>query len=436
MAIEQKKLQCRRAVVHFIYSFSFATKEENPDEKTSPIKSYYIKVNQLKNALNESDNNNNDYSVKGGTPPTRQGIAQHLTFKSDSNDTAYIDIDRGRGDLNGDVLHTGGLVRLFPCASTCCIDVELPTAQDKKQYYGGEQISKILGLRKFTTGSDHNSSLQKLFKDKNGTYTLNEWFKSKIKKICHSSPEISWLGKDLDLIDPTTEYQSPWAVTVLEVEGELADIFCTSDWEQENPALQKAQLIQKYVNELAPLVYNTPASFILEPDYVNASTHGGIPLIHNMGVDGRLFVHVSRRGALCICKDMDKDPAKHFVRDLLNLSELLRARWHTLITMNKVLDHSLRKMRNQYQNDDIRDDAQLQEIMRLREWISLSLEDPGIYVIAGEFLSNLYDHLQSTFRIIELRNPILQKLDLLDKIFRDYQEMDWLDVAPKHRTTK
>jgi hypothetical protein len=234
----------------------------------------------------------------------------------------------------------------------------------------------------------------------------------------------------MDLINLEEESQSPWTITVLEVDEDIADDFCgAGDWGT-NPAEGKMLRMQKYVDEVATILFRYPGGddgdlMYLEPSYLKSPTVQGIPGLYSMGLEARLFIHVSRRSALCICADMDIPPTNRFMNDLLNLCEIVRGRWHMLIMMNQVLDHSLRDMATS--NTNIKDDEQqILSLRQLREWLSTALEDPGIYVIAGEFLSDLYQELEETFRIVELRKLVLDKLQLLEKIFRDTQEYRYL----------
>jgi len=59
--------------------------------------------------------------------------------------------------------------------------------------------------------------------------------------------------------------------------------------------------------------------------------------------------------------------------------------------------------------------------------MATSLEDPGIYVLAGDALSRLHESLKEIFSLRELRETILGKSDLLDRLYGDMIQSDWLE---------
>lgn len=416
-----------------------------------------------------------------GTPSDRKGISPHLDFITDTYDSVYISFKHvehiNEGNDGQEVpyprlkgsdgpplsVSIAGLVRLMPNSSTCCLSVSLITSKETTQgedgyqetqrenspNFSSDEVHKLLQLIK-TKGQD-SPFQSKIQFSKHNSITLFELFRRVVNKICEyndfgfedKASQLTWLeayGKN-PMISPCSESQTPVTITVLEVDDETAETFCQSGCRGREPAQQKMLGIQEYEDEIAPILFRSPTEhnsqgLMLEPSYLRTPTPQGVPGLFNMGVDARLYVHVSRRSALCIFRDMATPPADHFLNDLLNLVEIVRARWHMLIIMNQVVDHAIRDFRSGVEDEDYESDK-LRELVRLREWLSTSLEDPGIYVVAGEFLSNLSGHLEKTFRIDKLRKLVLGKFKLLEKLYRDVTEIQLLDIErPLRRLRK
>ena len=137
--------------------------------------------------------------------------------------------------------------------------------------------------------------------------------------------------------------QSPWVVTVLEVDQPLADVFC--DWfaDEVDPAAAKAERIKPYHQDIARILFRSVSGmdFYLEPTYLSYSSEGPVPRFNSVNVDARLFVCISTRSILCICQDKGQDPGLYFIPAALDLYETIRSQWHMLVIMNKMLDGAL-----------------------------------------------------------------------------------------------
>jgi hypothetical protein len=233
---------------------------------------------------------------------------------------------------------------------------------------------------------------------------------------------VSWLDREKDLINAKVEAQNPWVVTAAEVEGKAADAFCSMGDAGDDPARTKMMRIRKYERDIVPLVFRSVTSdLVLEPAYVEPPTSVGIPGLYSVNIDARLFVTLSRRSIFCLCPDLNANPALYFLPGLLDLCETVRARWHTLVMINKYVDKLLPGLRGPKQTRLER----REQLFTVRGMLVSTLEDPTIYIVAGDALSKLYSRLAEIFRLVELKRALIEKMDLVDRIYRDARELDW-----------
>jgi Ni,Fe-hydrogenase III large subunit len=66
-----------------------------------------------------------------------------------------------------------------------------------------------------------------------------------------------------------------------------------------------------------------------------------------------------------------------------------------------------------------------EQLFMVRGMLVSTLEDPTIYIVAGDALSKLYSRLAEIFRLVELKRALIEKMDLVDRIYRDARELDW-----------
>lgn len=398
---------CQRVTVHFIYSFSLQRKNG----------SYLVDPSALVKARR---------SWRAGTPISRRGIAPHLVVKPNS---AWHEDRRLNGSVQGRRGSVGRLTRLFPIGGTCCIDIEIPkTPNGELDTHAIQGILHLvhLGHKERTVAAKSKLTLRR---DGGADERVYHLFAGAVRELCEAS-DLKWL--DEEFIDVDEETQSPWVVTVAEVEGAVADAFCSSGGLGDDPAREKMLRIREFEHDIAPIVFRSvSAELPLEPAYVDPPTPAGIPGLSSVNLNARLFVTMSRRSILCICPDKNSDPADYFVPGLLDVCEIIRSRWHMLIMMNTILDDTLRHLRDEGETEGSRRalsrTGRRRKLMFLREWLATSLEDPAIYVVAGDALSKIYRELAETFRIDELQTMLLGKINLLDGLYRDMLALRWME---------
>jgi hypothetical protein len=249
------------------------------------------------------------------------------------------------------------------------------------------------------------------------------------------------------LLDPMASVpQSPWLVTTFQVSGSEYDAFCTGTTDERTlSADEKTRNILPYYHDLAPILFRsvTGKDFPVEPTY--RGREGGIDArngsqLSNMHLDARLFACSSRRNVVCITGDIDGEPASYFLPGVLGINEMVRARWHALIILNRNLDHILASYRAENaQNKSgefrtrrgmkmhrAREGKNLHDILASRRWMAPLLDDPGIYTIAGDALATLYERGKEVFKLDELRTLLLQKAELVDRMQSDQAQLAWV----------
>lgn len=407
-----EKFVCQGLTVHFIYSFSFMKKL-----KRKKVESYFV---------GSKDILDGGMGAIPGTPDNRVGIMPHINFELDSEYVEYEPMQIRIEDCPECNLYK--TLRTFRSANTCCLSVEIP--RDPEHSLDTNKIQRILGLVKLKVkeGKKNFKKRKITVVGKSGRKgTLYDHFYRTIKEFTDKNKELILLSEEFGL-KLEEEVQSPWVITVAEVDGPIADAFCEPSSLGDDPARSKMLLIRRYEHEIASIVFRQIGSEMpLEPAYTNPPTPNSVPGLFSMGLDARLYVNMSRRSILCICRNKNEDPAQFFIPELLNLCEFVRSRWYMLIMMNRVLDHRLGDMRKKAETGELTASDEVYQIMKFREWLLTCLEDPGIYVIAGDALSNLSEELSKTFRINELCELVLKKFDLYDRFYRNIQEWEWLD---------
>ena len=395
-------LLCRSATVHFTYSFALATKECRVLE---PLTLY------VKNSIEP-----NATGLQPGPPPLRKSIRRHLSLKSYEG---WKSLPISRGTFAGRPVKIDTLLRILPAGGVCTFSVKLAHDND---LLNSNEVLDLLRQADKRPQEYERSATPRLEIEGNSAYSLYQRFVEIVEEFC-SLHELTWLDQDhLSKGDS----QSPWVVTVLEVDGEAAEAFCGPGDAGDDPARAKMLRTRAFEPALAPLLFRSVAeTLVLEPAYLQPPTPVGIPGIFNIFLDARLFVAVCRRSILCVTEDIGKAPADYFIPALLDACETIRARWNSLVMLNLQTDNILRDMARTFQMADRI--KQRKRIAAFRLGLASYLEDPNLYVAAGDTLHKIQNHLAEVFRIEELKGTLTQKMELLDQIYGDLLELSWLE---------
>jgi hypothetical protein len=357
-----------------------------------------------------------------GTARERLGIAPHLAVNQNA---AWIAFAALEGRVKQHTVTIDRFARLFPIGGTLCITLRLSRAGN--QLLGTSAIQDLLSLTERRTDTSGVSVPMLMIKGEKAEISLYGLFQQTVQALC-TSLQAHWLDFDPEtrIMEAGSDSQSPWVVTAAEVDGEVRRAFCTSGAPYANRALDKSVRIKPYEHDIAPLLFRSVSTeFELEPAYIDPMGDTGLPGLTNLNLDARLFVLMSRRSVLCLTGSLEEDPAHYFLPGLLDICETVRARWHVLIVMNRMLDASLNLLQT-----GVTPEKKLEELVRMRGWTARSLDDPGIYIVAGEALSRIYEQLQQTFRVAELRTYLFDKVNLLERMHRDRLQLDWFRALP------
>jgi len=397
------RLSFRRVAIHFIYSFTLT------DESSQII----VPLRAI---------DDNPPTSGYGSPPERLSIASHLELKPES---AWEKLPSLEGTFDSHLVKLDPLLRLFPCGATCCFTLTISASGDER--VSRDDVVKLLGITRQLEKDTSVRSWGGIAWKSAAPASLYDLFVQSVNDFCQRVSKkggpVSWLDQAKELINTKVEAQNPWVVTAAEVEGDAADAFCSIGDDGDDPARTKMMRVRKYQCDIVPLVFRsvTTSDLVLEAAYVVPPTPVGIPGLFSVNIDARLFVTLSRRSILCLCPDLGANPAEYFLPGLLDLCETVRARWHTLIMINKYVDKLLPGLRGPRQTRLER----REQLFMVRGMLVSTLEDPTIYIVAGDALSKLYSRLAEIFRLVELKRALIEKMDLVDRIYRDARELDW-----------
>jgi len=386
-------LTFKTITVHFIYSFVL----RGPDR---------IVIRPAEDLAHLSKRN---LAICPG-PARKKGILPHLLLKSEARHYQYPGTDTSEihdRDRNITIpCHVERLVRVSPTGGTCTISVTIRQLAD--QSLGTEDALKMFSL---VVNDDDTFTFEW-----NADAFVPGLFKATLDDICgteQSDSKVQQLDREY------VERQDPWVVTVLEVTGAAADKLLVGSSNDSDPARTKMLNIRDYEEDLAQILFRSIAKgFVLEPAYLSAPSAIGLPGLFSVNLDARLNVHLSHRSMLCVCRHAQESPANYFVPSLLDLCELARSRWHSLVILNKEIDKTLFNLRETIRNES-RDPWLRQEIMEIREWLAVCMDDQLMYTVAGDALSRIYHVYREWLRLESLKELLFQKVDLLDRLYQD-----------------
>jgi hypothetical protein len=429
---EQNKFECVKLTVHFIYSFVLAHKN-NKTEEDEPI--------DIDKLVEISDG----FFTKG-TPLAEydnhyRGIAQHLNlkehfaFKKLNMITATV--------LNNKVesfkIQINPLLRIFPSGAILDFTVILDRTEEPYGNVSMDEIHAVLHLVQQLTKKSPPSKLKLSEGKPVRLYSLfDDEVTSLVKKYDNAQYKITWFDKPYIEYNQNesgyTESQSPWVVTIAQVKGETAKAFCKSRMEAENSAEDRNEQIKKYANDVSSILLRTVhgTDFEFESRYENLGTPNG-SLLQNLNLDARLHVAACNRSILCIhnCKDNVEQPHKYFIPDLLELCGMLRAKWHTLTILNKYFDKILGEL---LESNRLPPERIVYKIINMRTWLARLFEDPELYRISGDALSNISIRLKRIFCEKLLRRNLLDKSELIERIQSGIVKLSWIDARNNLRT--
>jgi hypothetical protein len=359
-----------------------------------------------------------------GLPPGRYGAAPHLRLAADS--TWFRTRPRGVAVAGDNRILEGSVragIRHFAAGATCAVRVDLgggPTVG-----LTTDDVLTVLKLAgeqgKLSRGADDGTHL--CTAPGSQPETMYSRVATIIREYCQAI-EHSWVDTaDPPLLEDGEAPQNPWVVTVAEVDGEIAEAFCSGSSDELRGADSKMLRTRRYEPDIADIVYRSIANRLeLEPAYLSAPEGGSLAGLFSSNVDARLFVCMSRRSILCICRDQSQDPAAYFVPALLDICENVRARWHALVATNRVLDRAILDFAYLRGTPVERRETK----SRIQLMLAHALEDPTMYIVAGDALSRFHTALEEVLSVDKLSAALFKKLDLATRIYTDARELAWI----------
>lgn len=251
--------------------------------------------------------------------------------------------------------------------------------------------------------------------------------KSSVKMLC-SSFTIKQDNDELNLFQEP-EAQSPWVVSSIELsEGCYSEFSsCYEDSKMQVLGTEKAKKLKKYVNSITPLLFRGPdlnlLDFKFDATYYHYSEWESDYLSnYSIHFDNRLFVQMSRRSILTITREdgiKKHYPGKYFIPSLLDICEIVRVRWQTLVILNYISDLHIRAIKTgDYfeETNDLVSSSGIEQIINQIYLLSTCLDSVSSYVVSGDALREIQERMNDTFRLEELSRLVLKKAEILEKL--------------------
>jgi hypothetical protein len=145
----------------------------------------------------------------------------------------------------------------------------------------------------------------------------------------------------------------------------------------------------------------------------------------NLCLDRRLFFTFNRRGAIAITSSLDDIPSSFVIPSLLNLCELLRARWYLANIVNIRLDRAIADAcSGERFGADI-----LNEMFHWRAMFANFYRDPVPFLFDGGSVTELAEIADRELWLKKLSGETTRKFALLDRIVQDlYERKDIRDL--------
>lgn len=430
--VEGKPFRYDRLKAYFIYSFCLANGEEPLRE--DELKQYIL--------------NKRDWTDR--LPDDRLGaISPFLSVKAMR---AFKQVPPRPAQIGSHTFDLSAQFRLFTIGGTLTICFDLCGKELRSLAVSDtHDLLQVLGM---SYKSQCDSSSEPLLYGDEAYPSLYILFKKLLDAECAGLKVLGREGLDLrdlssGIVEKIPVPQSPWMVTVFKVSGPEQEAFCSGTTiERAMTGAEKSLAILPYYHDIGPVLFRSVSgeNFPVEPTYrgqeggINA---GGATQLSNMHLDARMFVCSSRRNVVCVTGDLEGEPSSYFLPGILSINEQVRSRWHALVAINCMLDGILDqygRTKDVGDSDTASDNKIIESrrtnegkyikgILRSRRWTARVLDDPGVYIMAGDALAGLYARGKEVFRLDELKTLLLQKADIVDRLHADEQQLTWIDRA-------
>lgn len=254
---------------------------------------------------------------------------------------------------------------------------------------------------------------------------------------CWAPKNAKKLWVDADVLNTNEigqDFQTPYVFTALEVDRNSFLRF------RRSPTLDAAREVGSILCKLT-----LDNRFILE-NYLNLSedyikdvlpyseARGGLL---NLCLDRRLFFAMSRRGAIaltgkCHVGEGGKGgfgdiPSSFVIPSFLNMCEILRGRWHIGCVVSACVDRAIAMLAGAISNTSNASPTPLMIMEEMVKWRLLSasfLRDPVPFLFDGGSVCEMAEQCERLLWLERLRKEVTDKFQLLDQLVRDYLNID------------
>lgn len=230
----------------------------------------------------------------------------------------------------------------------------------------------------------------------------------------------------LNTRDLGQDFQTPFVFTAAEVERNSFLRF------RKSPTIDSAREVGSILCKLT-----LDNRFILE-NYLNLSedyikevlpysrARGGLL---NLCLDRRLFFATSRRGAIALTARLTDIPASFVIPSFLNMCEILRGRWHIGCVVSARVDQAISELANAISDPKgaSPSTSPLTIMERMVKWRLLAasfLRDPVPFLFDGGSICEMAEQCEKLLWLERLKTELIGKFQVLDQLVRDYLNID------------
>jgi hypothetical protein len=401
-----EKLKIRRATFTYIYSFLPVTEEMMYDAGI---------MEKCCNAKGKPDEPGSSYN--------RVGLSSYLCIKPLMFFEKMEEMDAEYKNLK---IKIYPLIRAF--ANGCSLTFHIEAVHKTNSFISTEELFPLIHLVSTEGNKKAKVKLNITGKGEISIYDLYKEIKDKkiksAKKNLNAEIKPQCEDEDLILIDKEIESKVPWVITNLELIKENETVsFLFRDYPdllRSEATKKKLEEIRPYENELAHYLYRIVdekyGDFKTDPFYESFETLKRFNGLNSLYLDSRFYIQASRRSILTITEDKYKNPGSYLLPTLYDICEITHTRWQSLILLNMNLDIYVRIFSN-HSVDTMLPSEKLKIMLNSTKRILANTENPILYTVSGDTLKEISEVLGDTFKLKELEENALKKLNLLEKIF-------------------
>jgi hypothetical protein len=277
-----------------------------------------------------------------------------------------------------------------------------------------------------------NSEEDRSFWPNNNEYcTLHDLFRTLIETPptwAQYHDAAIWAEPDtLDADDPYQDFQTPFVVTVAEVERNSFLRF------RKHPTMESAREVASIMCKL------TLDNREIRNDYLNLSEDYITSVINynplrkglvNYCLDRRLFFSFSKRGAITITANLSDIPSCFVVPSFINLLEILRARWTMCCILNMQVDSLIDDFSQPFEGQMPSDEkvayepSLIDKLVQLRQSYTRFLRDPIPYLFDGGSVTEIAQKAMIELNMNELSEGIHRKMQIVDAMRQDLEDKE------------